>query len=140
MSRAFATAITWSHWADARALAATFHRFHREPTFVDCAGDPSDHFNPTGEPFTMLMLDDVLLAEVPTLGLFGPAGGGCFTHPSSHAVTVFSGLECEGCHHHPTRPRHGRSGCPNAVQYMAASTPEGVFKAVQCLTRRAIRP
>jgi len=63
MSRCFATVITRSYLADARALAASIRRFHDDPIYVLCVDDPTGYFDPAAEPFTVLTLDDVLPQE-----------------------------------------------------------------------------
>lgn len=63
MSRCFATVITRSYLADARALAASIRRFHDDPIYVVCVDDPTGYFDPAAEPFTVLSLDDVLPEE-----------------------------------------------------------------------------
>lgn len=63
MSRCFATVITRSYLADARALAASIRRFHDDPIYVLCVDDPAGYFDPAAEPFTVLTLDDVLPEE-----------------------------------------------------------------------------
>jgi hypothetical protein len=63
MTRCFATVITRSYLADARALAASIRRFHDDPIYVLCVDDPEGYFDPKAEPFTVLTLDDVLPPE-----------------------------------------------------------------------------
>lgn len=63
MTRCFATVVTRSYLADARALATSIRRFHDDPIYVVCVDDPAGYFDPAAEPFTVLTLDDVLPAE-----------------------------------------------------------------------------
>ena len=61
--RCFATVITRSYLADARALARSIRRFHADPIYVLCIDDPDGFVDPRGEPFTLLTLNDVLPPE-----------------------------------------------------------------------------
>lgn len=61
--RCFATVVTRSYLADARALAQSIRRFHDDPIYVLCIDDPTGFIDSTAEPFTLLTLDDVLPQE-----------------------------------------------------------------------------
>lgn len=62
-SRCFATVITRSYLADARALAKSIRRFHDDPIYVVCIDDPEGFFDPRGEQFVVLTLKDILPEE-----------------------------------------------------------------------------
>lgn len=61
--RCFATVVTKSYLANARALASSIRKFHDDPIYVLCVDDPTGYFDPTSEPFIVLQLDDVLPAQ-----------------------------------------------------------------------------
>lgn len=79
-------------------------------------------------------------ASTPVLGLFGPTTADRILQCSPRVHGIHANPDCIGCHHHPSGPKHHRTGCEHGIRCMHDLSPETVLARLMDLMATTEHP